>query len=602
MRKANLWAVLVAGACFIGGCSAGDASAVDGTEDAVVSAPEITKAVTNLAAANEAVDEVDRRLSEEMQLVGAVLNDAQQQKYSDSFGLIPDVKEAHDSQNASALALETALKTLLKDSDKTQQAMKGGRLWVSKGEVGYKQIYRDMGLLAHSPVSGYALEFGAKLIAADAAYTKSGLTLDGFHKSAKDVMKDIIAPALPKTMAMELAKSDDAATAQAAVKEKLAPMLDILNDPDKLTTLRDQIDAINQVVGLADIRLSAMLDADGNLRHPKLEADAANVSIAIQATNAILGLWRAGLDLKAFKAGDMDAFVSLLESGPDAVGGLAEATNSIRGIISGKDSLQLGDIAKFAGKMASAVGIIVGTIDTIKDIKGAIDAHGADEATVLKIFSDFAGIASGVLGIVTISNPFIGPALAVFAVLIDLYIDHLNTVKRHDMEAQELPGLLTASGLDEATVAAFSGLDRKAGKVITAFGASPTAGKNPGAGLAPETIQWLGRSSPDLFHKVGSGQHGADRASGLSVVVRAYSLDSAHARELLDATVAGVADADLNEVLFDAFEIMRNCQGDDPTSSDAKATVLAEVQKERGSSDPKRGAAATAIATYLQAH
>ncbi len=598
MRKMNLWAGLVAGVCLLGGCSGGDAAELGGTEDAVVSAPDVTKAVNDLTAANDTVDEVDRRLAEEMQLVGAALTDGQQQKYSLSFGLLPDVKAAHDSQNASALALEKALKDLLKDPEKAKQAMAGGRLWVSKGEVGYKQIYRDMGLLAHSPVAGYALEFGAKLIGAEAEFTSKGLTLGGFHKSANDVMKDIIAPALPKTTAMELAKSDDADTTKAVLKAKLAPMLDLLKDPEKVSALRDQLDAINQVVGIADTRLSALLDEEGNLRHAKLEANVSHVSIAIQATNAILGVWKAGLDLKAFNAGDMSAFIRFLEEGPETVGGLAEATNSLRSVIAGKESLQLGDIAKFAGKIASGIGIIVSTLDAIKDIKGAIEGHAADEGTVLKIFSDFAGIASGVLGLVSISNPFVAPALALLAFLVDLYIDHLDTVKRRETEARELPGLLTAAGLDDATVAAFTGLDRKAGKVITGYAASPTAAKNPGPGLEAETIQWLGRTSPDLVRKA---QNGTSRVNGLSVVVRAWGLDAAHARELLEASVAGAAPADVAEVLFDAFEVMRSCEHDDASAADAKTKVLADIQR-AGSGDPKRQAAAGAVAAYLQAH
>jgi hypothetical protein len=137
--------------------------------------------------------------------------------------------------------------------------------------------------------------------------------------------------------------------------------------------------------------------------------------------------------------------------------------------------------------------------------------------------------------------------------------------------------------------------------VISGLGAAPDAKKHPGAGLAPETIQWLGRSSPDLIRKVGFMQHGSDRVDGLTVVVRAYGLDATHARELLDATHVSVAPGDVAEVLFDAFEVMRGCKDDDPTAADAKATILADVRANAGS-DAKRQGAAAAIATYLQAH
>jgi hypothetical protein len=586
---------------FAVGCSGGAGSSATSSEDAVVSAPEVNKAVDDLNAANDAVDEVERRLADEMQLVGAALSADQQEKYTQAFELIADVKAAHDSQNTAALALEKALKDLLADGDRARQAMEGGRLWVSHGEVGYKQIYRDMALLAKSPVAGYALEFGAKVIAGDAAYTDKHLTLDKFHKSEKDFMNDIVAAALPKEAATELAKADDQGKAKQAIRAKIQPLLDKLNDPDQVGTMHDQIDAINQVLDLADTRLQDLVDADGNLKHPNLEADVSNLSIAVQAVNAILGVWHAGLDLHAFNEGDMSAFVKLLQSGPDAVDGVAEAANNLRHVIVGKDSLQLGDIANFAAKIASGVGLIVSSIDTYKDIKDAVDNHAADEATVLKIFGDFLGIASGALGLVTVTNPFVGPALAVFSILVDLYIDHLANVKRAQLEQQEMPGLLSAAGLDDATAAAFAGLDKHAGKVISGLGAAPDAKKHPGPGLAPDTIQWLARTSPDLVHKVGFLQHGSDRVDGLTVVVRAYGLDAAHARELLDASLAGVAPADAAEVLFDAFEIMRGAAGDDPTASDAKATVLKDIQA-NGGSDAKRQAAASALATYLQAH
>ena len=587
--------------CLAVGCSGGAGSGADSTDDAVTSAPEVNKAVDDLNAANDAVDEVERRLADEMQLVGAALTSDQQTKYGQSFELIADVKAAHDGQNTAALALEKALKDLLADGDRARQAMEGGRLWVSHGDVGYKQIYRDMSLLAKSPVAGYALEFGAKVIAADPDYVAKHLTLDKFHKSEKDFMNDIVAPALPKEAATELAKTDDQSKAKQAIRAKVQPLLDMLNDPDKVGTVHDQIDAINQVLDLADTRLQDLVDADGNLKHPNLEADVGNLSIAVQAVNAILGVWHAGLDLRAFSEGDMSAFVSFLESGPDAVDGVAEAANNLRHVIVGKDSLQLGDIANFASKIASGVGLIMSTIDAYKDIKDAVDNHGADEATVLKIFGDFLGIASGALGLVSIANPFVGPALAVVSILVDLYIDHIANEKRAALEKQETPGLLTAAGLDDATVQAFSNLDKHAGKVISGLGAATDAKKHPGPGLSPDTIQWLGRSSPDLIHKVGFMQHGSDRVDGLSVVVRAYGLDAAHARELLDASVSGVAQADVAEVLFDAFEIMRGCTGDDPTASDAKAAVLRDIQANAGS-DAKRQGAATAIAAYLQAH
>jgi hypothetical protein len=536
-----------------------------------------------------------------MQLVGAALTSDQKEKYSQAFELIADVKAAHDAQNTAAIALEKALKDLVADGDRTRQAMEGGRLWVTRGEIGYKQIYRDMALLAQSPVAGFALEFGAKVMAGDAGYTAEHLTLDKFHKSEKDFMNDIVAPALPKDVVAELAKNDDQGKAKAAVRAKLQPLLDLLNDPDRIGTLHDQLDAIDQVLGATDTKLQDLVDADGNLKHPTLEAGVGNLSIAIEAVNAILGVWHAGLDIGAFSEGDMSAFVRMLESGPDAVDGVASAANDIRHAIIGKDSMQLGDIANWASKIASGVGLIMSSIDAYKDIKDAVENHGADQATVFRIFGDFLGIASGALGLVSIANPFVAPALAVFSILVDLWIDHLDAVNRAQIEDRETPGLLTAAGLDDATMQAFSHLDKHAGKVISGFGAAPDAKKHPGPGLTPETIQWLGRTSPDLIHKVGLLQHGGDRVQGLYVVVRAYGLDAAHARELLDASVAGVADTDMAEVLFDAFEVMRGCSGDDPTASDARSTVLHDVQTNAGD-DPKRQAAATAIVGYLQAH
>jgi hypothetical protein len=602
MKKIGACVVLAGAMAFAAiGCSA-DAGSNGSSEDAVVSAPDVTKAESDLKDANDAVDEVDRRLGDETQVVGGALTREQRDAYATAFAAVDDVKAAHDAQNAAALALEKALKDLIADDVKIKKAMEGGRLWVSKGDVGYKQIYLDMKLLARSPVATFPLEFAAKLIAGDAEYVGKTLTLDKFRKDAKDVMTDIIVPALPKAAALELAKSADEASAKAVLKARLAPMLDLLNDPDKLSGLHDQVDAINQILDLVDTRLQDLVDADGNLRFAKLDASVVNVNIAIQAVNAIFGLWRAGLDVSAFSAGDMSAFMSLLETGPDSVAGLAEAANNIRGVIVGKTTVGLADVAKFAGQVAAGVGIVMSTIDAFKDIKGAIEGHGADTSTVLKIFGDFLSITSGGLAFVTLSNPFIGPALAVAAILVDLYIDHIAKEKRMDLEAAELPKLLAAAGLDDATVAAFSGLDNKAGKVISGLAAAPDLAKHPGAGLAPETIQWLGRSSPDLFHKVGFGQNGSDRVAGLTVVVRSYGLDSVHARELLDASVAGIADADLAEVLFDAFEIMRGCENDDPTAADAKATVLRDVQAQLSSSDAKRKGAATAIAGYLQAH
>jgi hypothetical protein len=602
MRNLGAWAVLAGAVAFASiGCSA-DAGTSSETSDAVVSAPDVTKAVSDLKDANDAVDEVERRLSDETQIVGGALTRDQRDAYTAAFGAVADVKAAHDAQNAAALALEKALKDLIADDAKIKQAMEGGRLWVSKGEVGYKQIYLDMKLLARSPVATFPLEFAAKLIAGDAEYTGKTLTLAKFRKDAKDIMADIIVPALPKAAALELAKSSNEASAKAVLKARLAPMLDLLNDPDKLSGLHDQVDAINQILDLVDTRLQDIVDADGNLRFAKLDASVVNVNIALQAVNAIFGLWRAGLDISAFKAGDMSAFMSLLETGPDSVAGLAEAANNIRGVIVGNTTVGLADVAKFAGQVAAGVGIVMASIDAFKDIKGAIDDHGADKSTVLKIFGDFLSITSGGLAFVSAVNPFVGPALAVAAILVDLYIDHIAKEKRMELEAAELPKLLAAAGLDDATVAAFSGLDPKAGKVISGLAASPGLAKHPGAGLSPETIQWLGRSSPELLHKVGFGQNGSDRVAGLTVVVRTYGLDATHARELLDASVAGTADADVAEVLFDAFEIMRGVEHDDPTASDAKATVLKDIQAQASSSDAKRKAAATALAAYLQAH
>jgi hypothetical protein len=583
------------------GCSADDGSGADSSDSAVVAAPDVTKAVDDLKAANDAVDEVERRLADEMQLVGAALTTDQQHKYADAFELLADVKAAHDTQNDAAVALEKALKDLLSDGDKARQAMEGGRLWVAKGDVGYKQIYSNMALLANSPVAGFALEFGSKVIAGDPDYVGKHLTLDKFRKSAKDFMNDIVAPAMPKQMVAELAKSDDQATAKAGLRAKIKPLLDMLKDPDKVGALHDQLDAIDQVLGATDTRLQDLVDENGDLKHPKLDASVTNLSVAIEAINAILGVWHVGLDIHDLKAGDMSAFVKLLQSGPDAVDGVATAANDLRHAIIGKDSMQLGDIANFASKVASGVGLIMSSIDAYKDIKDAVDNHGADEGAVLKIFGDFLGIASGALGLATIANPFIGPALAVVSVLVDLYADHVANEKRAKLEQQELPGLLAAAGFDDATVKAFSRLDKKAGRVISGLGASPDAKKNPGPGLSPTTIQWLGRTSPDLFTKVGLADHGMDRVSGLSVVIRAYGLDADHARELLDASVAGVAPDDASEVLFDAFEVMRGCTGEDPTSPDAKAAVLRDIQS-NGAGDAKRQGAADAVAAYLQAH
>src|SRR5262249_30766571 len=205
------------------------------------------------------------------------------------------------------------------------------------------------------------------------------------------------------------------------------------------------------------------------------------------------------------------------------------------------------------------------------------------------------------LGLVSIANPFVAPALAVVSVLVDLFIDHINNEKRAQIEQQEMPGLLTAAGLDDATVKAFSNLDKHAGRFISGLGAAPDAKKHPGAGLAPEDIQWLGRSSPDLFKKVGFMQHGGDRVDGLTVVVRAYGLDATHARALLDASLVGVDPGDVAEVLFDAFEVMRACKDEDPAAGDAKSKVLADIRANAGS-DAKRQGAANSIASFLEAH
>src|ERR1700733_5815289 len=124
------------------GCSGGAGSGADSTDDEVTSAPEVNKAVDDLTTANDAVDEVERRLADEMQLVGAALSADQQEKYTQAFELIADVKAAHDGQNTAALALEKALKDLLADGDRARQAMEGGRLLVLHGDVGYKQCQR----------------------------------------------------------------------------------------------------------------------------------------------------------------------------------------------------------------------------------------------------------------------------------------------------------------------------------------------------------------------------------------------------------------------------------------------------------------------------
>jgi hypothetical protein len=104
-----------------------------------------------------------------------------------------------------------------------------------------------------------------------------------------------------------------------------------------------------------------------------------------------------------------------------------------------------------------------------------------------------------------------------------------------------------------------------------------------------------------LIHKVSVTQGGTDRVKGLYVVVRSYGFDAAHARELLDASIAGIADTDAAEVLFDAFEVMRGCSGEDPTAAGAKSAVLSDIQANSGN-DAKRQGAANALVGYLQAH
>src|SRR5262249_29257326 len=148
---------------------------------------------------------------------------------------------------------------------------------------------------------------------------------------------------------------------KSAVRAKLQPLLDLLKDPDpeKLGTLHEQVDTLGKTLEGVDTHLQDLVDDEGNLKHPILDATASNAFIGVETVTAVLGIWRAGLDIRAFREGDMRAFVSLFTSGPDAVDAAAGAANDIRHLIIGKDSATLGDISKFAAQVGAGVGIIM---------------------------------------------------------------------------------------------------------------------------------------------------------------------------------------------------------------------------------------------------
>jgi hypothetical protein len=363
---------LVAMATLAGGCAV-DSSPAD-AEQAAALTGDAGQAVSNLRDAIDARDEMDAALARQLSQIGDALTPDQQRAYARAFAALPDVQRTTTTYERSAAALDAALRAIVSSPQKLASvghpAIYQGWAYMPATDGG---LYDAFKLLAQTRYAATSLRFAAHVLGGDPAYAM-------VTASHKQVVKDLVLPALPLAFASALVAKGSSVSALADLKD----MLDAAHG--KAEQAVKWIERYRTFTGAYETNPDLV----------KIEDQP--VGKALHAVGAVLAIWEVGDGVTALTRGNAEeALRHFVKGGPDSVSAVAEATSAYRHIVLGVDKTPLAEgVVKVAGKVGAALGVVASVINTLGDLQ---KWNASDDAKV-RVLGDLVGVGAGLLALV----------------------------------------------------------------------------------------------------------------------------------------------------------------------------------------------------------
>lgn len=444
-----------------------------------------------LEKAIERKDATDVRLGRALGRVGAMLTAEQYRAFVRGFNQLPDVAAIEADYHARSSALAIELDAIAADP-------------MAVEEYGARRLFDGYVLLATTPAARSSLVFATRVLA-------GGLTVRGL--GADDVVEQLLGPALaPAFLAnlFEKGSADEAVAATTSVLSKGgSTCLSIANWLQQHKPL-DGSDLVAERIGISS-------------------------GTTVQALRTIAGLiaiWEIGSDLVS---GDVNAALQqFLDSGPNAVAGIAGGVSLFRRLVLGIESTPFAEqVVRWSGKVAQGIAVVLNAIQLWND---AGKWHDSVEAKV-RVVGDVVALGASILVLVG-AGP-VGPILGVVAIGIHLFADWLEDRRLAEQEQADLVACLPLAGIDATLTQT---MVDSSPALITVLARDVK--------LGPADIQWLLVTDPII---VSEASFAGVRFIGLQVAQIIFELDAAETMALLRAVVGTEADKRNAEYRLDTF-------------------------------------------------
>lgn len=518
------------------------------TEQAGASSNAVTnvapkQAISDLKAATDTKNTTDARLGNALGRIGGVLNADQSAAFAQAWNNLPDVAAAETDYQTKAQTLADALDQVAADPDQIKS-------------YGPKNLVAGYALLAKTPQGADALAFGTKAMA-------HVIVLDGV--ADQDILDQVIGPSLANAYLANLMKSGTVPSATAATVAALSTgtgvSLTIAGWLQRYNAFQ-QVDVLDDFLGISSD----------------------NTIAGLRTIAGIIAIWTIGDDV--FQGDAQKAITDFLNSGGNAVTGIASATSLFRQICMGVAKTPLADsVMKWSGKIATGVGLVMNAIQLWNDAGHWNDSADAKVQVAIDVISLAASIAC------LVSTGPIGPALATVALGLSFFDEWLKNRRIAAQELADVKACLPAVGLDPTLTQNIINADPALIADIT---------KN--VGLAPDSAQWLITTAPDLVN--------ADTANGVSftglqLAQKIFTLDAAGTDALLKATVGDATGSDAQarlDLFIRGLDFSPGWMGDLTTDTALDWLTQEEADPVAGSNDTTNQTAAfTNAHDYLAA-
>lgn len=448
-------------------------------------------AVSDLQKASDAKDAVDARLGNALGRVGPTITAPQSQAFAKAFNELPDVAAAQAAYQTHARILADSLDAVAADPAQIKS-------------YGAKNLVAAYAILAKTPAADSAFRFAMNALAKKVA-------LDGIADG--DVVEQVLGPSLAPSFLARLLQTGNVAD---ATSETLV----VLNNGTAIGLtiagwLHDysafhKVDVMDDLVGVSSTSTLA----------------------SVRAIAGIIAIWTVGDDL--YKGDPAQALTDFLNSGGNAVAGLAAATSLFRSIVVGVDSTPLADaVIKWSGKIATGVGVVMSAIALWNDAGKWNDSADAK----VRVAADVLALAASILCLVA-TGP-VGPILATVSLGLTFFADWLENRRIAAQELADIKACFPAIGLDATLTQSIILADPSLVNTLS-----------HDVGLAADQIQWILSVDPNALN---SETAMGISFVGLEIAAKVFHLDAPKTGAMLKAAVGDETDPAVAAYKLDTF-------------------------------------------------